>query len=150
MSSATNRPARTPPIIVRVQHHPRGRWEVLTPGRPGRISCETLEDARRIAYLPVAHGHHCELIIRDAYNRVMEHELIDGHDGAPTNSQSPAPKKEALPFSNRTRLPCRPQTALRSGWAPSGAHESLICTGDEGAEIACLASRAACSLPGGS
>jgi hypothetical protein len=97
MSSATNRPARTPPITVRVQHHPRGRWEVLAPGQPGRISCETLEDARRIAYLSVAHAHYCELIIRDAYNRVTEHELIDGHDGAPTGSQSQAPEESTNP-----------------------------------------------------
>ena len=45
----------------------------------GRIPCETLEDARRIAYLAIAHTQRCELIVRDAYNRIIEHELIDGH-----------------------------------------------------------------------
>ena len=97
MSSATNRPARTPPIIVCVQHHPRGRWEVLAPGRRGRISCETLEDARRIAYLSVAHAHDCELIVRDAYNRVVEHELIDGHRGGATGLPVRAPKHSTNP-----------------------------------------------------
>jgi hypothetical protein len=35
-----------------------------------------LDDARRIAYLSVAHAHDCELVIRDAYNRVLARELI--------------------------------------------------------------------------
>ncbi len=41
---------------------------------------ETLEDARRIAYLIVAHAKSCELIVRDAYNRSIEHELIKSVD----------------------------------------------------------------------
>jgi len=65
---------------------PRGRWEVITADGRGRISCETLEDARRIAYLAVAHGKNCELIVRDAYNRIIEHELIERHQSGPTGS----------------------------------------------------------------
>jgi hypothetical protein len=72
------RQARTNPVIIRVQHHPRGQWEVVAPGQRERIRCETLEDARRIAYLSVARTRPCELIVRDAYNRVLGHELIDG------------------------------------------------------------------------
>jgi len=72
------------PIRVCVQHHPRGHWEVLVLGSKGRISCETLEDARRIAYLSVAHAQDCELVVRDAYNRVLQRELIDGHRSGPT------------------------------------------------------------------
>jgi hypothetical protein len=78
----------TPPARLRsrvyVQHHPRGNWEVFSPGVKGRISCETLEDAERIAYLSVAHSHDYELIVRDAYNRVLHHELIGGHSSGPT------------------------------------------------------------------
>jgi hypothetical protein len=59
-----------------VQRHPRGDWEIVIPGRRGGLVCETLDDARRIAYLSVAHAHDCELIIRDAYNRVLARELI--------------------------------------------------------------------------
>lgn len=97
MRSAANRDVRTAPITVCVLHHPRGRWEVLAPGRRGRISCETLEDARRIAYLSVAHARDCELIVRDAYNRVVEHEPIDGHPGAPPGSPVRAAKHSTSP-----------------------------------------------------
>ncbi|MFZ0377272.1 MAG: hypothetical protein WCD11_31265 [Solirubrobacteraceae bacterium] len=71
--------SRAAPTTVCVQRHPRGRWEVLLPDRRGRVSCETFDDARRIAYLTVARAHTCELIVRDAYNRIIEHELIEGH-----------------------------------------------------------------------
>jgi hypothetical protein len=76
LETAPKRPAR---VTVYVQHHPRGDWEVLAAGSKGRILCETLEDARRIAYLSVAHSHDCEVIVRDAYNRVLQRELIDDH-----------------------------------------------------------------------
>lgn len=87
---------KSAPIQVCVVHHPLGRWEVVSlTGRSG-IPCETLEDARRIAYLSVAHGGDCELIVRDAYHRVVEHGLIrgnsaagdgDGADGSPASSR---------------------------------------------------------------
>ena len=55
-------------------------------GREGPDLGETLEDARRIAYLTVAHAKSCELIVRDAYNRIIEHELIESHHSGPTGS----------------------------------------------------------------
>jgi hypothetical protein len=61
---------------VVVQYHPHGHWEIMRPDRHP-ITCETLDDARRIAYLSVAHAHRRELIVRDAYCRVIDHELID-------------------------------------------------------------------------
>lgn len=70
---------QTDRVTVCVLHHPRGRWEVLAPDKRGRIPCETLEDARRLAYQSVARIGSCELVVRDAYNRVVERELIDGH-----------------------------------------------------------------------
>lgn len=90
MSSATDDSARRHAVIVCVQQS-RGRWEVLPPGRRGRISCETLEDARRIAYLSVAHANDCELIVRDAHNRVLEHELIDGRRDTSSGSRARLP-----------------------------------------------------------
>jgi hypothetical protein len=65
-------------VTVCVQHESRGTWEVVVPGRRPGISCETLDDARRIAYLSVAHAHRCELIVRDARERVLYRELIEG------------------------------------------------------------------------
>lgn len=56
---------------------------MILPDRRGRVSCETLEDARRIAYLTAARAQRCELIVRDAYNRIIEHELIEGRQSGP-------------------------------------------------------------------
>jgi hypothetical protein len=42
------------------------------------LRLETLDHARRVAYLSAAHRHSRELIIQDAYHRVLERELIDG------------------------------------------------------------------------
>jgi hypothetical protein len=66
-------------LRISVHHHPLGRWEVITGDGREPISCETLEDARRIAYIAVAHARTCELIVRDEYNRILERELIEGH-----------------------------------------------------------------------
>jgi hypothetical protein len=71
------------PVTVLVHRTLVGRWEVAT-GPRECIVCETLDDARRVAYLAVADAHPCELIVKDAYNRVIEDELIDGHQALAT------------------------------------------------------------------
>lgn len=81
MRSKRERTRPSAPTTVCVVHHPRGRWEVMPLGSRGKIACESLDEARHIAYLAVAHADDCELVVRDAYNRVLEHELIDGHRG---------------------------------------------------------------------
>ena len=60
---------------IRVDFIPQGGWEVDIDD--ARITCETLDDARRIAFLKAAHRHPCELVVRDAYHRVIEREHID-------------------------------------------------------------------------
>lgn len=82
MSSRAERPARSARVTVCVQHHPRGQWEVVIAGRRARVVCETLEDARRVAYLSMRGIHDFELIVRDAYNRVLHRELIAGNQVA--------------------------------------------------------------------
>ncbi|HUO73866.1 MAG TPA: hypothetical protein VMU39_24045 [Solirubrobacteraceae bacterium] len=69
----------TPAVMmsVRVDRSPRGDWEVVLPDQADHVVCETLEDAKRIAYLCAAHRHPCELIVCDAYHRVVDHEYID-------------------------------------------------------------------------
>ena len=64
------------PARVRVDLGPRGAWEVVLPGRVDRLRCKTLEEASRIAHRLAAARRPCELIVHDAYHRVVEHELI--------------------------------------------------------------------------
>ena len=60
------------PLAVRVDRNGRGEW-----GREP-VTCETLDDARRVAYLCAAHRRPCEPIVCDAYHRVLDHEFING------------------------------------------------------------------------
>ncbi len=62
---------------VRVAATSRGTWEIALSGECDRVTCGTLEEARRVAYLCAAHQHPCELVVLDAYHRVLEDELID-------------------------------------------------------------------------
>jgi len=66
-------------VTVRVEHNSNGLWDVELPDGQQPVTCETFDDAQRIAYLCAAHARPCELIVHDAYHRVVEHRLINGH-----------------------------------------------------------------------
>lgn len=68
--------------VVSVDRGWHGDWEVTLPDGRTCVTCETLDDARRLAYLHAARILPCELVIRDAYHRVVDHEIIDW-TGAP-------------------------------------------------------------------
>jgi hypothetical protein len=70
--------ARTNPITVLVTLNRHG-WEVVTPDGRERVTCATLDGARRVAYQRAANRRPCELIVFDAYHRVLEREFINGH-----------------------------------------------------------------------
>jgi len=86
-----NESLRTPPLgameqrgsrsaaaaTVRVEHSANGGWKVELPDRHELVKCETLDDAQRVAYLCAAHTQPCELIVQDAYHRVVQRQLID-------------------------------------------------------------------------
>jgi len=63
--------------VVLVDRDWHGDWEVSLPDGRTCVTCETLDDARRLAYLHAARILPCELVIRDAYHRVVDHEIID-------------------------------------------------------------------------
>lgn len=75
------------PITVRVEHNARG-WQVTLPNDACRVTCETFDDARRIAYLCAAHTRRCELIVHDSCYRHLHHEVIEGHIPRPTRRRS--------------------------------------------------------------
>jgi len=67
--------ARTIEITVRVEMNRRGAWEVTVPGERMRVVYATLADARRQAR-SIAGTRPSELIVRDAYQRLLEHERL--------------------------------------------------------------------------
>jgi hypothetical protein len=85
------RNAAMSPITVRVDRNGRGGWEVAMSDQHEPVTCETLDDARRVAYLCAAHPRPCELIVCDAYHRVLHHELINGRGGLGPPARTPAP-----------------------------------------------------------
>jgi hypothetical protein len=68
--------ARRTQARVRVGADGRGGWEVAFPDLAARVVCETLCEARHVGFLSAAHRGPCELVICDAYHRVVHHELI--------------------------------------------------------------------------
>jgi len=69
------RPRQT---IVSVDCNGRGAWEITLPDERGRVTCETLDAARVEAYQCASKRRPCELIVRDAYHRVLYRELVNG------------------------------------------------------------------------
>jgi hypothetical protein len=62
---------------INVQRGRLGDWQVALPDEHGLLSCETLVDAKRAAYLLAADRQPCQLVFRDAYHRVVGRELIE-------------------------------------------------------------------------
>ena len=75
------------PVTVWIDRGRLGMWEVEMPDRRARVPCETLDDAMRVAYLYAARRRACELIVRDAQHRVLDHEHIRGRSD-PRSPQS--------------------------------------------------------------
>jgi len=93
------------PRIVNVDLTARGDWEVELPDQQTRVRCDTLEAAKRRAYRSAKSRHPCEIVVRDAYHRVLHRELIDGDVATPTPS---APRgREPLAIGRSRSLPPR-------------------------------------------
>lgn len=62
---------------VRVDLDRRGNWEIALSDQRNRVVFKTLDDAVRVARQCAAHRHPCELVVLDAYHRVLQREIID-------------------------------------------------------------------------
>jgi hypothetical protein len=65
------------PITLCIDPDGRGAWDLVISEDMEHVSCATLDDAKRVAYRRAADRRPCELIVRDAYHRVIDRELID-------------------------------------------------------------------------
>lgn len=74
---------KTHPMMVSVDPNGRGAWEVAHPDADRRVTCQTLEDAKKVAHQAAGRGS-CELIVHDAYHRVIERETIGGGGSSPS------------------------------------------------------------------
>ena len=77
-AGARHEAAKEMPIataMVRVDHDGRRGWQVALPNGD-RITCRTFDQARREAYVSAPRTERCELIVHDAYHRVLSRELV--------------------------------------------------------------------------
>jgi len=79
-------------LMVRVDLDGRGSWHVALPQRGEHVRCATLDEARRLASRYASREEPCELVIRDAYHRVLEREFVGGVPGRP-GSQAKNPHR---------------------------------------------------------
>jgi hypothetical protein len=57
---------------VRVDFNRRGDQDIQLPDQDdSRVTCETLEEAERVAHVCAAYQQPCELVECDAYNRAL-------------------------------------------------------------------------------
>jgi hypothetical protein len=70
------------PRTIRVDLNRHGAWEITLPVKLDPINCESLYEARRAAYRFAAHWHPCEVVMYDAYHRVVHRKRIDSHEDA--------------------------------------------------------------------
>lgn len=62
---------------VRVDHSGGGLWEIALSDQREPVVCKTLEEASRVADRCAAERRPCELVVCDAYHRVLRRELIN-------------------------------------------------------------------------
>lgn len=84
-----------PSLTVRVLLNARGQWEVVLPGRRRPLRCRDLDEAQRAAYVFAERSRPCEVVVHDAYHRVVRRDLITGHrisvktEAPPARSNTP-------------------------------------------------------------
>lgn len=64
-------------MTVHVDHSVGGSWAIALSDQREPLVCQTLEEASRVAHRCAADRRPCELVVRDAYHRVIQHELIN-------------------------------------------------------------------------
>lgn len=82
MSPKVLRTRQADSVTVRVDLNSRGVWEVAIADQEERIVCRSLDEARTVASQCAARRRPCELIVCDAYHRVLRREHVNGQSGA--------------------------------------------------------------------
>ncbi len=67
---------------VSVDRNRDGSWEITLPAKHDPISYVTLDEARLAAYRLAAHWNPCEIVMFDAYHRVVYRKSLDFYKDA--------------------------------------------------------------------
>lgn len=74
---------------VRVDLNARGVWTIELPEGREPIACETFDDAQRVGYLCASRRQPCELVVHDAYHRVIYRRLLSSDPVISSPTRSP-------------------------------------------------------------
>lgn len=77
------------PGKVQVDINARGGWMIELPDQHDPIVCETFKDAQRLAYLCAERYEPCELLVHDAYHRVLYRTLVSRDDEHGVGNETP-------------------------------------------------------------
>lgn len=64
------------PILIEIQRRRGDEWEVAVPSRQQRVICPTFQEAARRGYQLAADEADCEVVVHDAYHRVVRRERL--------------------------------------------------------------------------
>ena len=76
------------PSMVCVDCTPQGEWEVCLAGRSDCVTCRSFDEACRMASVMAGRREPCDVIVRDAYHRVIRRQLV----GADSGRGRPSPR----------------------------------------------------------
>ena len=95
-------------LTVRVLLNARGQWEVVSPHslRPHRYN--NLDDATRAAYAVASRDGPCELIVHDAYHRVVHAQHVEPGGPGAAVPQAPTATAVAGGFTRNARSASSP------------------------------------------
>ncbi len=67
---------------IRVDLNRHGAWEITLPVGLDPIKCKSFNEAKAAAYRSAARWHPCEVVMCDAYHRVVHRNVIDSFEDA--------------------------------------------------------------------
>jgi hypothetical protein len=64
------------PTLIEIHRRRGDEWEVTIPSRQQRVICPTFQEAARRGYQLAAKEAECEVVVHDAYHRVVRRERL--------------------------------------------------------------------------
>jgi hypothetical protein len=64
------------PTLIEIQRRRGDEWEVAVSSRQQRLICPTFQEAARRGYQLAADEADCEVVVHDAYHRVVRRERL--------------------------------------------------------------------------
>ena len=64
--------------LIQIQRRRGNEWEVSIPSRHHRVICNSFQEAAKRGYQLAASEAECDVVLHDAYHRVVRRERVRG------------------------------------------------------------------------